>query len=392
MEDYFNTLNKLKSMDYNELTIVLGNESCDLDSAVSSFVYALFLHWQYHQIKCKVCTRNKRDETVYKDNIFVFVLNVDRQDYDLKTEVAYLFRQHSINDSQIVFKNDIDLKQLIMKKPTKIILVDHHTLALQDQFLAPYVTEVIDHRPRDESGWNYKEDTRSTIELVGSCTTLVTQRIKDLSALMSKELEFFNAYPITSDMLHCTIILDTVNFSKEFNKATSHDEEIIRFLETLLKPDDRESYRKTKLELLMNAKADVSSLTPAQLLRKDTKIFGDILVPSFPLLVREFLEKPNVEEALKEALITRNCSIAVLLGMDLKAGIKRDAAICANETDRADQLATFLENWDNPPLQLTPQISRPPAHRYYEQLNLSATRKQYVPALKQFLNNKSLIV
>ncbi|KAL0858484.1 hypothetical protein ABMA27_012352 [Loxostege sticticalis] len=393
MDEYFTTtLDKLRTDNYGELTLVLGNESCDLDSAVSALVYSIFLHWQYQQIKCKVCTKINRNEDMYKDDIFLAILNVDRDDYELKTEVVYFFKEHGITAEKLIFRNDLDLKQLVPTKRAKVVLVDHHTLSSNDQFLTPYVTEIIDHRPIDKSSWGYKEDTRSTIETVGSCCTLIAQRVKDLAALVAKDVDFFNAYPACSDMLHSTIILDTVNFSQDLKKATPHDEDIILFLETLLKPGDYEAERKSKLDRLSQAKSDVSSLTPAQLLKKDVKIFGSVLVPSFPILVQEFLRKPGAQQALSEALAKRECSVALLLGMDYKEGMKRDTAVYSTQTERADRLSAFIEQWTSPPLQLSPLA--PPSEaacHYYKQLNLTATRKQYIPVLNEYLNDKRFI-
>ncbi|XP_063836276.1 exopolyphosphatase PRUNE1 [Ostrinia nubilalis] len=391
MDEYFSsTLDKLKSNNYGELSIILGNESCDLDSAVSSLVYAIFLHWQYQQIKCKVCTKINRDEDMYKDDIFVPILNVDRDDFGLKTEVVYFFNEHGITAEKLVFRNDLDLQQLVTTKKAKVVLVDHHTLSNSDKFLAPFVIEIIDHRPIDKSAWGYKEDTRSTIETVGSCCTLIAQRIKDLATLVAKDVDFFNAYPVCSDMLHSTIILDTVNFSKDLNKATPHDEDIILFLETLLKPSDYETERKNKLDRLSTAKSDVSSLTAAQLLKKDVKIFGSVLVPSFPILVQEFLQKPEAQRALSEALNSRGCSVALLLGMDYKEGMKRDTAVYSDNAEKETQLSAFIEQWASPPLGLTPLAPPLPCH-YYKQDNLTATRKQYIPAINEFLNDKRFI-
>lgn len=80
--------------------------------------------------------------------------------------------------------------------------MDHHVLARQDLFLAPYVTEIIDHRPKDKSAWNFKEDTRTTIEIVGSCCTLVAERIKHLCTVLGKDVEFFQTHPICIELLH----------------------------------------------------------------------------------------------------------------------------------------------------------------------------------------------
>ncbi|XP_045783552.1 exopolyphosphatase PRUNE1-like [Maniola jurtina] len=385
MEEYFSTtLNKLKSNNYSNLTIVLGNESCDLDSAVTSIVYAIFLHWQHNRIKCKVCTASKRSEEC-SDDIFISVLDVNREDFGLKTEVVFCLEEHGITDKDLVFSDDINMEKLVAEGKTKIVLVDHHVLAKKYDYLAPYVTEIIDHRPLDRSQWTYSEDTRNTIEVVGSCCTLIAQRIRDLSALIAKEVDFFSDHPACTQLLYSVILLDTVNFSKDVNKATKHDEEIVAFLEHLLKVDQCETERKLRVDRLLAARSDVSSLSAAQLLRKDLKIFGHILVPSFPILVKDFLQKPNALEAVSEALSSRGCALALLLGMELKVTLQRDATVISSvEHELAEDLAKFLQKWSSPSLQL---ISVPEVHCFYfKQMNLSASRKQYVPTLNEFLN------
>ncbi|KAJ0184282.1 hypothetical protein K1T71_000705 [Dendrolimus kikuchii] len=388
MENYLRTtLNKLAMNNYAELTLVIGNESCDLDSVVSALTYAAYLNWQYTQIKCKVCTKANRDDLVYKDDIFIPILNVDRQDYDLKTEVVYALKEQGIGKEMLVFRDDQDLKSLIIKsKKTSIILVDHHVLSKNDSYMAPHVTEAIDHRPLDSKDWKYSPDCRRTIELVGSCCSLVAQRVRDLSALVAKEGDFFKEFMTCADLLHSTIILDTVNFSKEVNKATPRDEEVMLYLESLLKYKDCESERKRKLDSLVAARSDVSSLNTAQLLRKDVKILGDVLVPSFPILTKHFLERPNALQAVSEALTRTGCSMALLLGMDLSGGLKRDgAAVSPENPTKSTQIVNFLENWINPELGLEVETAVGSGCLYFTQKNLSASRKQYMPALQEFV-------
>ncbi|XP_047522745.1 exopolyphosphatase PRUNE1 isoform X2 [Pieris napi] len=370
MEDYLNyTLNVLKSRNYVNLTIVLGNESCDLDSAVSSLVYATFLHWQHQKMKCKVCTRNKRDESTYKDDIFVSLLDVDRQDLPLKTEVAFCFKGHGLRENFLLFRDDIDLKNLVEEGKINIVLVDHHVLSKKYEFLSPYVTEIIDHRPIDRNNWSYKDDVRSTIEIVGSCCTLVTQRIQDLSALMNRGV----------------ILLDTVNFSKEVNKATPHDKDKVEFLENILKPSDCMEERKLKVQRLVEARSDVELLNAAQLLRKDVKILGDVLIPSFPILVEVYLRKPEALKAVSEALSQRNCTVALLLGMDLTGVLRRDGAIISDDAEKVELFSKILQEWSSPCLQLSPEENSDCF--FFKQLNLSASRKQYIAPVNEFLNN-----
>ncbi|XP_052746044.1 exopolyphosphatase PRUNE1 isoform X2 [Bicyclus anynana] len=377
MEEYFaSTPSKLKTNDYSSITLVLGNESCDLDSAVSAIVYAVFLHWQHNTFKGKVCTASKRTDDC-KEDIFVPILDVNREDFPLKTEVVFALAGHEIYDKDLVFSNDIDMTKLMSEGKAKVTLVDHHTLASKYNHLAPYVTEIIDHRPLDRTYWTYNEDVRSTIELVGSCCTLVAQRIRDLSALVGLNGEFFTLYPDMTDLLYSCIVLDTVNFSKEVNKATQHDVEIVNFLEDLLNIDQREEQRKAKVDRLLEARRNVSQLTAAQLLRKDLKIFEDILVPSFPVLVKEFLSKPDSLEAVTEALSSRKCSLGLLLGMDLRGGHQRDCAVISPD----DKLAKA--EWSSPSFELVSELGV--NHYYFKQMNLSAFRKQYVPAITEFL-------
>lgn len=52
----------------------------------------------------KVCTRVHRDESTYKDDLFVPLMNVDREDYELKTEVAYALGEHRIDASKLIFR------------------------------------------------------------------------------------------------------------------------------------------------------------------------------------------------------------------------------------------------------------------------------------------------
>ncbi|XP_047040154.1 exopolyphosphatase PRUNE1 [Helicoverpa zea] len=381
------TLMKLNNNNFNELNLIIGNESCDLDSAISAIVYATYLFWQHNQVKCKVCTKAYRDGTLVKDDVFVPILNVDRADYELKTEVAYLLKKKGISVSNLVFRDDNNLQELLNNSKSKVVLVDHHVLAKKDEFLAPFVTEIIDHRPLDKSKWTYKEDTRSTIEIVGSCATLVAQRIKDLSSLVAKDVDFFKAYPVCGEFLHATIILDTVNFSKEVNKATPHDEEIIQFLESVIKPADYKAERQRILDTLVEARKDVSNLSAAQLLRKDVKIVGNVLVPSFPILVKEFLDRPSALEAVTEALSRNNCDIALLLGMDLTAGLKRDTALYSPKSpEKAVKLGEHLLQWRSPDLQLQADKA---SCIYYHQLNLSASRKQYIPPVTQWIQTST---
>jgi exopolyphosphatase len=67
--------------------IVLGNEACDLDSAVSALAYARFLNQSQ-----KHCTIN------------IPVINVTRSDFLLKTEVVHFLGKFGINFNNLIFR------------------------------------------------------------------------------------------------------------------------------------------------------------------------------------------------------------------------------------------------------------------------------------------------
>ncbi|CAH2083733.1 unnamed protein product [Euphydryas editha] len=309
---------------------------------------------------------------LFRENYILYLINL--------VVSAYRLGSYSVLTHIPHLADDINLKELVGNE-TQITLVDHHVLSKRLDFLTPYVREIIDHRPLDKQQWKYNSDIKTLIKIVGSCGTLIAQRIKD----ENEGIEFFYMYPTCADLLHSVIILDTVNFSKEVNKATPLDREIIDYLESILKFENCEQTRQIKLEKLLKARSDVTSLTSSQLLRKDLKILEDVFVPSFPILVKEFLQKPKALEAVSEALNTKNCTIAVLLGMDLNEGLKRDVAVLSPFCpERGEKLAKFLQDWSQPYLELVPEAQD---CVYFKQNNLSASRKQYMPALKEFLKN-----
>lgn len=69
---------------YRRVRVVLGNESCDLDSAISALVYGYII---YHENKQK----GVRNYEVLP------LLNVAHDDFPLKTEVTFYLKLHGIS-------------------------------------------------------------------------------------------------------------------------------------------------------------------------------------------------------------------------------------------------------------------------------------------------------
>lgn len=132
---------------------------------------------------------------------------------------------------------------------------------------------------------NFSNKCRTKIVEVGSCATLIAERIL---ALDDTKLEFNDLL----GFLHGPIVMDTINFSESAGKAKPLDVEVNGKIEKLLHltADDR-----TRLyHNLLTAISDVSSLSAYQLLSKDLKVISNrdksiyVAIPGYPLLVEVF--------------------------------------------------------------------------------------------------------
>lgn len=120
------------------------------------------------------------------------------------------------------------------------------TLPRSDAALEEAVAEVLDHRPIEQK---YCPPCHVSVELVGSCATLVTERIlQGAPETLDRR---------TAALLHGTIILDCVNMDTNIGKATPKDSKYVEELEALF-PDLPK--RKDIFDSLQKAKFDVSGM------------------------------------------------------------------------------------------------------------------------------------
>ncbi|NWH73556.1 PRUN1 Exopolyphosphatase, partial [Piaya cayana] len=257
---------------HREVHVVMGNEACDLDSTISALAMAYFLakvrgacwsgdkRWLGgHLIGCRVPPVPQSSPA--PKAAFIPVLNIPRADFALRTETTFLLREQGIPTTSLIFRDEIDLGELHSTGLLALTLVDHHVLPGADAALEDAVVEILDHRPleRDHPG------CRVTVEPVGSCATLVTERIAQGPPGVLDRL--------TAALLHGTILLDCVNLSPAAGKATPRDVACVSLLEARF---PELPARDAVFEALQAAKFDVSGLTTEQMLRKDLKaLAGD---------------------------------------------------------------------------------------------------------------------
>ncbi|XP_045673003.1 exopolyphosphatase PRUNE1 isoform X3 [Phyllostomus hastatus] len=266
MEDYLQGC-RAALQESQPLHVVLGNEACDLDSMVSALALAFYLA-----------------KTTEAEDVFVPVLNIKRSELPLRGDNVFLLQKFHIPESLLIFRDEIDLHALHQAGQLTLILVDHHVLPGSDADLEEAVAEVLDHRPIEQKRC---PPCHVSVELVGSCTTLVTERIlQGAPEILDRQ---------TAALLHGTIILDCVNMDLQIGKATLKDKNYVEKLEALF-PDLPE--RNDIFDSLQKAKFDVSGLTTEQLLRKDQKtIFRQgirVAISAIYMDLEAFLQRPGL--------------------------------------------------------------------------------------------------
>lgn len=350
--------NLSKANSCREMTVVIGTEACDLDSAVSSFVTAY--------IKDNI--HNEKEELVLP------VMNVTREDLLLKTEVRYLLEANGISLDLLICRDEVDIKELHKENKLRLILVDHNVLAPSDLGMEMSVIEIIDHHKEEHN--NRFPRAKVLIEPVGSCCTLVAEKLmKEKPDLLDENL---------AKLLYGTILMDTVCLSSNAQRTTPKDKELVEHLESFLGYSKRE----TIFSELQFAKCDTSGLTIIQLLRKDLKTIKNsivtIAISTVPISMEEFHENGD-ENALLEFCNTNcyNCLVVMFFVTD-GSTITRQLTVYSPVNVVARKICEVLESAS---LQLVPLPNSDSRVYKYEQENRAASRKIVLPALRSFLDD-----
>ncbi|CAG9828888.1 unnamed protein product [Diabrotica balteata] len=144
--------------------IVLGNESCDIDSSVSAVLIANYYN-------------TFRPDFIPADALVVPVQNVSKEGFLYRNDVCYLYNEIELPLDVLVYRDQINFEDLVKTKKVTATLVDHHVLTEKDKILEEAVIQVLDHRPKDpHCCWDYSR-VKVRIDNVGSCCTLVADTI-----------------------------------------------------------------------------------------------------------------------------------------------------------------------------------------------------------------------
>ena len=356
-------LNRLD--DYESVCVVLGSEACDLDSAVSTLVYAQFLSY---------CNKYGADTP------HIPVLNIHREDFPIKTEVVHFLAKVGISSDHIVFRNDINLASLNMKKKLKLVLVDHNTLKSSDCDLDSSIVEIIDHHKVEHP---LSDKITMVVEPVASCCTLVS------SLILEQVPNFLKTDSAT--LLMGTIVLDVDNFYPSFKRVTGKDSLAFDRLSAIIPDVSKDDIYKE----LQTAKANITGLKLDQMLRKDVKIIHSddvvVAVSTVPLLANTLLETySDIDTKLHNFCNTYNYQAVIVIGINLEHQTdtaKCDILVFSANSSLKNKICHGLEDGQESLKRILTE------HQcdlvLYHQTNVMVTQKTILPMLKDILQKES---
>ncbi|KAL5445126.1 hypothetical protein PMIN06_001832 [Paraphaeosphaeria minitans] len=293
------------------VTIVIGNESADLDSMTCSILYAY--------------VRSMAPPRDAFSPIYIPITNIPKSDIQLRPEFLELFKHANINSQHLLTLDDLpELSALKSKLPpqnTKWVLVDHNALQGQlGKIYADRVGGVIDHHDEEGKVPSEAGDEPRVLEKSGSCTSLVAKYLRQSWDSLSGPGLSSRAAHAQDDSLSddddvvkvwdaqaaqlglASILIDTANLQDK-SKTTDHDREAVEYLEAKIVacPKFAASFDRNKFyEQIDSAKKDIGGMQLQDILRKDYKLWNDKgLKLGISSVVKniEFLQKKAADEA-----------------------------------------------------------------------------------------------
>ncbi|XP_055258132.1 exopolyphosphatase PRUNE1 isoform X2 [Moschus berezovskii] len=312
----------IPSLESQPIHVVLGNEACDLDSMVSALALAFYLA-----------------KTTEAEEVFVPVLNIKRSELPLRGDNVFFLQKIHIPESLLIFRDEIDLHALHQAGQLTLILVDHHVLPKSDAALEEAVAEVLDHRPIDQK---HCPPCHVSVELVGSCATLVAERIlQGAPEILDRQ---------TAALLHGTILLDCVNMDLKIG------------------------------------------LTTEQMLRKDQKTISrqgtKVAISAIYMDMEAFLQRSGLLADLHAFCQAHSYDALVAMTIFFNTynePVRQLAVFCPHAALRMT-ICGILERSHSPSLKLTPVPSSHPNLQAYLQGNTQISRKKVLPLLQEALS------
>ena len=410
----FNYLKEIRNLYENstilfKICFIMGNNTCDMDSALSAYLLSIGKN-----IQKGVINLNKKGEpsiNLEAKKIYLPVLNIKRGTLPHRIDVKYVFDKFNIYendfwyisddifnpDNLFKYKNNANIK-------TSIILVDHTILMEKQKYLSEYVTNIYDHHLLSNYNGEYKNLKKLNIKYpVGSCSTLILS-------------EFFNNddFPVkvVSPVLSLSaILLDTKKFNPDFykNRWVDLDRKIYKKIKKVIKKDENIKIKMKKyFKEIKDLKHDVNlnlALGFEPLLAKDQKFYKwnkkKVIWSSFPIsfydikkkfgekkILKHYMEfyKGKTDEEKRDLFFITNSSSEdkqrlFTIFNPIKLPFNENEI--KNELIKKSEKDFFSVDIKN----VTDEYEKPNGEVVYIVLSDTYSRKSFEPILKNFFNN-----
>ena len=315
----FNYLKEIKKIYENnssilEIIFILGNNTCDLDSALSAYLLSIG-----ENIDCGTITLSKKGKPSINENatkLYIPVLNIQRGTLPYRIDVKYIFNKFNVDENDFWYISDpiFDPHNLFRYKDfetknikTSLILVDHMLLINEERYLADYVIDIYDHHLLTNYSCLYKNLQKMNIRCpVGSCTTLI---LNDFFCM--KKEEDFPIKIISPILAVSAILIDTKKFKDEFykNRWVDLDKKVYKYIKKIIKGEYKGIKMKEYFKEIKDIKYDVQKnleLGITALLSLDQKMYNwdnkKALWSSFPVSYYDIIKKYGNDELYNNIL------------------------------------------------------------------------------------------
>ncbi|MCD9637937.1 hypothetical protein HAX54_021488 [Datura stramonium] len=293
------------------LHAVIGPDYCDVGSVASTIMYAFYLN-----------------ETLNDDQLCtVPVVNMKRSDVHSHAELRWLLDSCFIDQSSLIFVDEIDLSYYELYGSLKLVLVNCSKLPASQEALKDAVVEIFNCREEDTP---YSSVAAVTVGKEASCCTLIADKF----ALTSPEILAGQAF---SRLLLAGILVDTGNLTNP--QTTTKD----KYMTTLLINGAGRFGCNGLYEILRYKTHDTADPIAGEVFRKDIKRLsksdaaeprvGEVLQKDIKKLSKLDAADPIVGEVLQKDIkkLSKLDATDPIVGEVLQKDIKK-----LSKSDEAD--------------------------------------------------------
>lgn len=303
-----------------KVTIVIGNESADLDSLTSSLLYAYL--------------RSLNPPQKAFTPLYIPLLNIPEADVRIRPEFAALFQHANISASHLVTLDDLPpfgrIEHVLNPASTRWILVDHNKLqGALGSIYSGRVLGLIDHHGEENAVPQDTNPEPRVVEKCGSCTSLVIRTFRTTWDVISTSSLSSGAAHAQGDSLVddgmvrkswdaqiaklalASVLIDTADLAAE-GKVEAADREAVQYLNAKIQSSPRDARtwdRKQFYQEINDAKTNLDGLEFDEILRKDykewtqngTKLGISSVVKPFEFLTAKAQQSSSSQQTMTDA-------------------------------------------------------------------------------------------